>query len=167
MAEDMILSLNNLGICIKSKDTTVEYQNSKCEKICGNQLGQKCGKGCIAKLKADNSNQVFKSGFKLYRNLTIDSDNVESVIAQDGEKIITLLMNSRGIIQQQLDLIKKFNLSGAEMNILKKFLEGSSNSEIAKELFISKSTLRTHLNNIYKKLPADLKADILAWHFKK
>jgi len=45
------------------------------------------------------------------------------------------------------------------------FLEGKSNSEIVKLLFISKSTLRTHLNNIYKKIPADLKVDIVKCHF--
>lgn len=157
--------LGNTGICVKSKDTTVEYQNSVCEKICGNQQGKKCIKGCVLKINANESNQVFKPGFELFRNMNVDASSVDCVIFNDGEKIITLLVNNQEIIQQQLNLIKKYKLSASELNIIKKFLEGTTNTEIAKQLFISKSTLRTHLNNIYKKLPVDLKNDILASHF--
>lgn len=167
MAQDKILGLNNLGLCIKSKDTTIEYQNSKCVEICGNQLAKKCDKGCVLKLNADRSDCALRSGFKLFRNMSVDNAQVESVIAQDGEKIITLLMCSHEIIQQQLNLIQQYNLSSTELNIIKKFIQGCTNKAIAAQLFISRSTLRTHLNNIYKKIPANLKEDILAWHFKK
>lgn len=159
------LQLNKLGVCIKSKDTIVEYQNSACEEICGNQLGQKCEKGCILKLNADTSESAFKSGFKLFRNMHLDNKKVDTVIAQDGEKIITLIMSNEDFIHKQLELVETYNLSAAELNILRKFLEGSTHSQISAELFISKSTLRTHLNNIYKKIPPELKADILSRHF--
>ncbi|MEK6627877.1 MAG: helix-turn-helix transcriptional regulator [Bdellovibrionota bacterium] len=167
MSNLVIKDLGHTGICIKSKDTIVEYQNSACEKICGNQIGKKCEKGCVLKINANESDQVFKTGFKLFRNIPVDANNVDSVIFNDGEKVITLLVNNQENIQQQLNLIKKYKLSAAELNIIKKFLEGTTNAEIAKELFISKATLRTHLNNIYKKIPSELKNDILSSHFGK
>lgn len=157
--------LKKIGICIKSENLTVEYQNSKCQEICGNQEGQKCKKGCILKLNADRSEQVPHSGFRLYRNMAIEDQIVDCIIAQDGEKIITLFLNSQEFIHNQLNLLKKYSLSVSELVIIKKFIEGYTNSEIAAQSFISKSTLRTHLNNIYKKLPAGLKESILTWHF--
>lgn len=165
MATSKMPDLKKLGICIKSKDTTVEYQNSKCQEICGDQAGQKCEKGCILKLYAETAGQLPRFGFRLYRNMAIDNQIVDCIIAQDGEKIITLLLNSQEFINNQINLLKKYSLSVSEVTIIKKFLEGYSNSEIAAQSFISKSTLRTHLNNIYKKLPDGLKESILAWHF--
>lgn len=159
--------LNNLGVCIKSQDTTVEYQNKVCEEICGEQLGKKCTKGCILKLNAGSSEKVFNTGFKLFRNMPVDAFHVDSVIIQNGEKIVTLLMDNKEILKHQIDLIKKYDLTVSELNVMKKFLEGNTNAEIAEQLFISKSTLRTHLNNIYKKMPSELKKDILAWHHGK
>lgn len=165
MAIADMTDLKKLGICIKSNDTTVEYQNSKCREICGNQLGQKCEKGCILKLNAENAGRNAQTGFRLYRNLPIDNQIVDCVIAQDGDKIITLLLNGEEFILNQMNLIKEYSLSPSELTVMKKFLEGYTHSEIAEQLFISKSTLRTHLNNVYKKLPAELKESILAWHF--
>lgn len=167
MGNQDIPSLFNLGICIKSKDASVEYQNPRCEEICGKQLCKVCNQGCILKLNAETNEIVFKSGFKQYRNLSINGNKVDCIVAQNGENIITFLLESQSAIEQQLVLIKKYRLSQSEINIMRLFLEGNKNSEIAEKLFISKSTLRTHLNNIYKKLPEKLKSDILDFHFKK
>lgn len=43
-------------------------------------------------------------------------------------------------------------LSKQEINVKKHIIEGKSNKEIAKELFISLSTVKTHITNIYNKL---------------
>ena len=43
-------------------------------------------------------------------------------------------------------------LSPRELEILVKLAEGKSNAEIADELFISRNTVKTHINNIYRKL---------------
>lgn len=165
MANSNMPDLKKIGICIKLNNTSVEYQNSKCREICGNQVGQKCEKGCILILNAEKTGQVPQIGFRLYRNMAIDNQTVDCIIAQDGEKIITLFLNSQEFVLNQIDLLKKYSLSVSELAVIKRFLEGYANSEIASQLFISKSTLRTHLNNIYKKLPAGLKENILAWHF--
>ncbi|WP_298534242.1 response regulator transcription factor [uncultured Algibacter sp.] len=44
------------------------------------------------------------------------------------------------------------SLTKQEQNVLDLLLTGKSNKEIAQDLFISPSTVKTHLNNIFKKL---------------
>ncbi len=44
------------------------------------------------------------------------------------------------------------NLTDRQLEIIQCVLQGKSNREIAKELFISVNTVKTHLNNIYKEL---------------
>ena len=44
------------------------------------------------------------------------------------------------------------SLSNREIEILQLLATGTSNREIASELFISEATVKTHLNHIYSKL---------------
>ena len=46
----------------------------------------------------------------------------------------------------------KEQLTRQEQNILNLLLEDKSNKEIADILFVSLSTVKTHINNIYRKL---------------
>ena len=55
---------------------------------------------------------------------------------------------------------KKYNLTQQEERVVKAMLEGKSNKEIAAEFFISLSTVKTHINNIYKKLNITSRAEI-------
>lgn len=47
---------------------------------------------------------------------------------------------------------RKFNLSSRETEVLELLAEGFSNQEIAEKLFISLSTVKSHISNIYTKL---------------
>jgi LuxR family maltose regulon positive regulatory protein len=44
------------------------------------------------------------------------------------------------------------NLSEAEIRIVQSFLEGSSLNEVARELYLSPNTVKTHRRTIYRKL---------------
>lgn len=161
---DFTNDFKKVGVCVKSSNTTVEYQNRMSENICGSQIGQICSKGCMAQLKTKN-HEILSGNYKLFRNTQLDNDSADTIIIHDGEKITTLLFSQKENIQKQLNTLAEYNLTKSELNIMKKFLEGHSNIEITKSLFISKSTLRTHLNNIYKKIPFELKEEILDCHF--
>jgi DNA-binding CsgD family transcriptional regulator len=54
----------------------------------------------------------------------------------------------------------KEQLTKQEQNILNLLLEDKSNKEIAETLFVSLSTIKTHVNNIYKKLNVQSRDDI-------
>ena len=56
------------------------------------------------------------------------------------------------------------NLSCREKEIVRLILEGKSNSEIGKSLFISESTVKVHLNKIYKKLEIRSRLELMRLH---
>ncbi len=51
-------------------------------------------------------------------------------------------------------------LSEREQSVYKKILEGKSNKEISEELYIALSTVKTHINNIYKILQVKSRAEL-------
>ena len=56
---------------------------------------------------------------------------------------------------QQTDIVRQIKtldpLTAREQEVLKLILSGKSNREIAETLFISESTVKTHVRNIYSK----------------
>jgi DNA-binding CsgD family transcriptional regulator len=52
------------------------------------------------------------------------------------------------------------HLTPQELTILSAIKKDKTNKEIATELFISLSTVKTHINNIYKKLKVNARADV-------
>lgn len=49
-------------------------------------------------------------------------------------------------------VLKRLNLTNREYQILKLLAQGYSNSEIADKLFLSLSTIKTHVSNLYTKM---------------
>ena len=54
----------------------------------------------------------------------------------------------------------KEQLTKQEQNILNLLLEDKTNNEIAEVLFVSLSTVKTHVNNIYKKLNVQSREEV-------
>lgn len=76
-----------------------------------------------------------------------------------------LLMNRRAKAQKRAaSLLEK--LTPQEQKIVHQILQDKSNKEIASELFVSHSTIKTHINNLYKKLEVSSRQEIVAI-FKK
>lgn len=50
--------------------------------------------------------------------------------------------------------IKKLDISNREYEVLQKIADGLSNKEIAESLFLSESTIKTHVSNLLVKLDA-------------
>ncbi len=48
--------------------------------------------------------------------------------------------------------LKKLNLSNREYEVLQLLAKGHSNNDIAESLFISLSTVKTHVSNLYSKM---------------
>jgi DNA-binding NarL/FixJ family response regulator len=53
-------------------------------------------------------------------------------------------------------------LTGRELDILRQLAQGLGNKEIARALFISEATVKTHLSRIYGKLEVDTRSGAVA-----
>lgn len=138
-----------LGTCVKNQNREVLSQDDLCKNTCGDMVGAVCSKGCMF-----SYSQL--SGMTLFKNSIVDNNTVDALVINDGETLTTLIyLNIKS--EEEIDAEKKklysFGLSKSEVSIFILVLEGKKNSQIIKELFISKATLKTHLNNGYKKLP--------------
>lgn len=146
---------SKLGVCVKDKESTVTYQNDVCIKLCGNRMSEKCHDSCMKNYPVD-APLVINQGMKLIKNTETINGKADAVVINDGETITTLLYDLEDKsknIQITLEEIKTNDLTRSEMTIIELILQGLSKKEITKKLFVSDATIKTHLNNIYKKLP--------------
>jgi DNA-binding CsgD family transcriptional regulator len=60
------------------------------------------------------------------------------------------------------EFLAKYRITEREQELILKVMQGKSNADIARELFISLPTVKTHLHNIYQKLGVDSRYDLLA-----
>lgn len=98
---------------------------------------------------------------------------IENVVNYDGipmspaiaRRAMKLLAESERPEADLSDIESK--LSDREMDVLKEIVKGKSQNDIAEALFISPNTVRTHVNNIYKKLHLNSRSQIMNLAYKK
>ena len=141
-----------LGLCVKNQNKEVLYQDQRCIKNCGDMKGQICTKGCM-------ESYAVIPGMTLIKNSKLNGETVDAVVINDCTHLTTLLYqhNSNETKEEDDKLMRaklvSFGLSKSELAIFLRVLKGARNADIMSEFFISKATLKTHLNNIDKKLP--------------
>lgn len=59
-------------------------------------------------------------------------------------------------------LIERYGLTKREFDVLKLIINGASTKSIAQSLFVSVSTVRTHIGNLFQKLDAHNRAELIA-----
>ncbi|AHZ84695.1 helix-turn-helix transcriptional regulator [Bdellovibrio bacteriovorus] len=149
-----------LGLCVKDQDKRVLYQNENSINTCGNMLGEQCTKTCMTLYKKIEECSAISEGMKLFKATEIEGHKVDALIVNDGDKITTMLYpldESEEKFQKQEVYFREKGLTKSEIRIMQMVLQGMTNANIAEKLFISKATLKTHLNNIYKKLPESMR----------
>ncbi|MEL7002358.1 MAG: helix-turn-helix transcriptional regulator [Bacteroidota bacterium] len=57
--------------------------------------------------------------------------------------------------------IDKFNLTSKEKEVVRLILNNKKNQDIADALFVELSTIKTHINNIYKKVDVKSRSDLI------
>ena len=58
-------------------------------------------------------------------------------------------------------------LSGRESEVLRLLAQGKNNAEIARELFISRQTVKKHVSSIFSKLEADNRVQAAVYAVRK
>lgn len=59
------------------------------------------------------------------------------------------------------EMSEEYGLTNRELDILRLIYRGMSNNEIAEELFISKSTVKSHIYNIFRKANVKSRSEII------
>jgi DNA-binding NarL/FixJ family response regulator len=69
-----------------------------------------------------------------------------------------------GRVKMLIDIQQDSILTRQEKNILRLINEGMTNDQIAQALYISKNTVKTHVQNIYSKLDVNSRVQATKWY---
>lgn len=150
-----LFGAGGMGLCIKDANRKVLFQNQPCLDACGNQQAEVCKKGCMELFICNDLCPARAEGAQLFSNQRVGDQFMDIVLLNNNEQIISMLYPVNAKHEREIEFFKDKGLSKREMQIVQMVVQGMTNSEIIKDLAISKATLKTHLNNIYKKLPAE------------
>lgn len=142
----------SLGVCIKNPDGKVLQQNKMCRKICGDCIGEVCKVACMELYAKDRSQQWQNWGSRIYNNSFVQNAFYDITLLCSDEHLITFLQPLKDKYKAALNYYKNLDFTKRETQIITFMIQGASNSEICNKLSVSKATLKTHLNNIYKKV---------------
>ena len=105
-------------------------------------------------LVTDNSSDIYIGLIALFFTFLgvwvanqLAKPKVKTVIVE--KEVYVAPPNSSAINEAEL---KKLNLSTREYEVLQHLVQGSSNAEIAEKLFLSLSTVKTHVSNLFVKM---------------
>ncbi len=142
---------SSAGICLLDSDGRVRYQNTPSLRHCGSYKDAVCPKECL--LSKDNSLSQRSEGLHFYPNHKIGNQYYDMAFLDSWHTRVIVQYPLRRRYEKQLHQFMTNGLSPREMDVVQLGLKGQTNEEIAVNLGISKATLKTHLNNIYKKIP--------------
>lgn len=112
---------------------------------------QKMGIVVISMLD-DDSNLIacMNAGASGFVSKTSTLDDILAAIQSAARS--PLSFTSKGLVRAVNSKVYKSTLTSRELEIVAKLPSGLSGEELAKDLFITESTLKTHLSSIYRKL---------------
>jgi two-component system, NarL family, response regulator LiaR len=90
---------------------------------------------------------VIFTALGIWLALKLSKPNIETVVV---EKEVYVNRNENFVLDTSL--VSQLELSKRELEILSLLAQGHSNQEIAAKLFVSLSTVKTHIQNLFEKL---------------
>lgn len=139
----------SIGLCMKAPGGPVKFQNPACVAICNDQLGVSCNEDCLSKFSGSCSNNYG-------RNIQMHGQWCDVLMINRDDQYVIVLTPQDEILEARLEALKSFLITPREFEISAMILKGFSNREIGEHLNIAPSTVKTHLNNIYRKIPKHL-----------
>jgi len=146
------ISAGNIAVCVKDQNKKVLMQNESCKSICGEQLGNACTTGCMELYAGDTSHQWKDWGTRIYRNSFLHDNFFDVTLICSSEHIITFLQPLKDKYEMALAYYRDKGLTKREIEVVSLTIRGITNTEICQYMSISMATLKTHLNNLYRKL---------------
>lgn len=114
------------------------------------------------------------SGYLLKEDKAINIiDSITNVIEFDGipmspaiARRAMKLLSETSVQVEKVENIDAYQMSVREIEVLKEIVQGNKPADIAEKLFISPNTVRTHVNNIYKKLHLNSRSQVINLAYK-
>jgi len=147
-----VFANSNIGVCVKNVSRRILMQNDACLMVCGKRVGTVCSIGCMKRYADDDIAQWKKRGMRFYNNVRRNGSHFEIALICTERRIITLLQPLSNRYTDAIDYYRTMGLSKRELEIISEVIRGYSNRDIYEKLSITKATLRTHLNSVYRKL---------------
>lgn len=138
------LNLDGMGVCVKNEAQAVVFQNEVCATICGDQIGALC-RECVSEFDTGSVQGEIQQIRSHLCDFHKFSDRKKSTMT------VFYVADQHFNYFRNLFKKKKFTPQETEIGFL--LLQRLSNAMITKKLFISVSTLKTHLNHMYQKCP--------------
>ncbi len=145
-----------LSVCVKDREGRVLYQNKACLGVCGDSSATVCEKNCMCCYTPNPPVPEREEGTQYYPNEQIEGKFYDILFINDGAHLTTLLYPLEDRHEADMQHVSQHELTKREQEIIRLVIQGCRNGEIAEKLFISKATLKKHMNNIHKKLPASV-----------
>lgn len=152
-----LFDFNDLGICIKTPKKEILFQNDACKSVCGDHTSQSCS--LCSELTFQQKQNDF---FSFSSHTSILFSEKQYILNQlcnlykfeeKNKNEFTIISPLTKTDSAQRHYLKENGLTPREVEIALLMIDQKTNTEIQKSLTISKATLKTHLNHIYKKLP--------------
>jgi len=143
---------DDMGVCIKNARGEVLEQNKLCYDVCGDCKGDICDVACMELYAKDESRQWQNWGSRVYNNSFVHNAYYDITLLCGEDHLITFLQPLKEKYKMALSYYKSLDLTKRETEIISLIIQGVSNTDIYEQLSVSKATLKTHLNKIYKKV---------------
>jgi DNA-binding NarL/FixJ family response regulator len=108
---------------------------------------------------------AFSAGASIYCAKTAEQDDLASAIRQLFSRSIYISAADSPTIPHEPRPAEpvSHNLTRRELEILRLVAEGSSNSQLARMLWVTEQTVKFHLSNIYRKLDVTNRTEASRW----
>jgi DNA-binding NarL/FixJ family response regulator len=143
---DSFFDTQEVGLCIQDNSNIVISQNQVSKDLCEDKVGKLC-QGCEPKKSS------IQTGITTQKNISMSQIPCDIATIQNPDSKLTIIKPITQWSAQLHQQIEDANMTSQEKNIIKLVLEKKTNKEIQDTIGISKSTLKTHINHIYLKLP--------------
>lgn len=153
---DRFFESGRLSVCVKDREGSVLYQNEACLAVCGDMSAAVCEKGCMCCYTPNPDAPEREEGTQYYPNELIEGKYYDFLFINDGEHLTTLLYPLEDRHEADMQDASRYDLTKREQEIIRLVIQGHTNAQIAKKLFISIATLKKHMNNIHKKVPVSV-----------
>lgn len=140
-----------LSICELGPGDVVRRQNIACRTLCGKRVGSRCTDGCRKILLGASEQQLISR-----ENVILHGREANLIELRTSHSKLVFAELHQNAYRDAFSRLASLGLTPAEQRVARMKYSGFSIRDIAGALFVSPSTIKTHLLHAYQKLPSSV-----------